>query len=317
MVRFTKRYKYSRMNGGKKKRRKTQKNKRKKHRKGGMTIGNQKPYSTRNPPNVGHKVRVDGKPNYTVVTSMNRAAEVCPPGKVDTSNGFPVCTVGPETIRFGAPITQENPQGLLDSHSQRMSKHGFIGQHLPFLKKKGGRKKRRKSKRKKSKRKRRKTKRRMKGGSGKGLLASPACSGFNCDMPTNVGEIYTHYPNNTNPFLPDPMSLNSNLSGKALISPKPMAGKKGGRRKRRGRKNMKGGFFFDDWGLGDGLLAYYKGTNAALNTKHLYAGNKPEVSATPSDQPELLKKPVAGRTTPNIPNDYENASNTAASYTIN
>ena len=36
MVRFTKRYKYSRMNGGKKKRRKTQKNKRRKHRKGGM-----------------------------------------------------------------------------------------------------------------------------------------------------------------------------------------------------------------------------------------------------------------------------------------
>ena len=45
MVRFTKRYKYSRMNGGKKKRRKTQKNKRRKHRKGGMTIGKQKPLS--------------------------------------------------------------------------------------------------------------------------------------------------------------------------------------------------------------------------------------------------------------------------------
>ena len=56
---------------------------------------------------------------------------------------------------------------------------------------------------------------------------------------------------------------------------------------------MKGGFFWDDWGLGDGLLAYYKGTNAALNTKHLYAGNKPEMSATPSHQPELLKKPDA------------------------
>ena len=46
MVRFTKRYKYSRMNGGKKKRRKTQKNKRRKHRKGGMTFGKQKPLST-------------------------------------------------------------------------------------------------------------------------------------------------------------------------------------------------------------------------------------------------------------------------------
>ena len=66
----------------------------------------------------------------------------------------------------------------------------------------------------------------MKGGSGKGLLASPACSGFNCDLPTNVGEIYTHYPNNTNPFLPDPMSLNRNVKGEKLISPKPMGGKK-------------------------------------------------------------------------------------------
>ena len=44
----------------------------------------------------------------------------------------------------------------------------------------------------------------MKGGSGKGLLASPACSGFNCDLPSNVGEIFTNYPNNNNPFLPDP-----------------------------------------------------------------------------------------------------------------
>ena len=39
------------------------------------------------------------------------------------------------------------------------------------------------------------------------------------------------------------------------------------------------------------LLNYYKGTNAALNTKHLYAGNKSEVSATPTHQPALLKSP--------------------------
>ena len=58
MVRFTKRYKYSRMNGGKKKRRKTQKNKRRKHRKGGMTFGKQKPLSPENKPNRGDKVRV-------------------------------------------------------------------------------------------------------------------------------------------------------------------------------------------------------------------------------------------------------------------
>ena len=174
--------------------------------------------------------------------------------------------------------------------------------------------KRRKHTKKQKRRRRRRTKRRMKGGSGKGLLASPACSGFNCDLPQNTGEIFTHYPNNTNPFLPDPMSLNRNVRNP--ISPKPMKGKKGGRRKRKGRKKMKGGFFWDDWGLGDGLLAYYKGTNAALNTKHLYAGNKPEVSASPSHQPDLLKKPYIGKTTPNIPNFYEDGSTKAASYTV-
>ena len=175
--------------------------------------------------------------------------------------------------------------------------------------------KRRKRTKKQKRRRRRKTKRRMKGGSGKGLLASPACSGFNCDLPQNAGAIFTKYSNNNNPFLPDPMSLNRNVRNP--ISPKPMGGKKGGRRKRRGRKNMKGGFFFDDWGLGDGLLAYYKGTNAALNTKHLYAGNKPEVNASPSHQPDLLRKIEGGKTSPNLPRYYEDGSTQAASYTVN
>jgi len=294
MVRFTKRYKYSKMNGGKRKRRKTQKNKRRKHRKGGMTFGKQKPLSRDNKPKRGDKVRVRGVAGYTVITPMNRAAEVCPPGKVDKSSGIAMCMLEPEVVSYN-----------------EMTKHGFVGQNFPSLKK-GGRKKRKS--RKKSKRRTRKTKRRMKGGSGKGLLASPACSGFNCDLPQNTGAIFTKYPNNTNPFLPDPMSLNKNVRNP--ISPKPMGGKKGGRRKRKGRKNMKGGFFWDDWGLGDGLLAYYKGTNAALNTKHLYAGNKPEMSATPSHQPELLKKPYVGKTTANIPNYYEAGSTKAASYTV-
>ena len=297
MVRFTKRYKYSRMNGVKKKRRKTQKNKRSKHRKGGMTFGKQRPLSPENKPNRGDKVRVKGEANWTVITPMNRAAEVCPPGKVDKSSGIAMCMVEPEIVSYN-----------------EMTKHGFVGQNFPSLKK-GGRRKRKS--RKKSKKRRRKTKRRMKGGSGKGLLVSPACSGLNCDMPENVGEIYTKYSNNNNPFFPDPMSLNRNVKTNNLISPKPMKGKKGGRRKiRKGRKNMKGGFFFDDWGLGDGLLAYYKGTNAALNTKHLYAGNKPEVSASPSHQPDLLKKPYVGKTTPNIPNYYEDGSTQAASYSV-
>ena len=303
MVRFTKRYKYSRMNGGKKKRRKTQKNKRRKHRKGGMhsigPFGKQKPLDSNNKPKRGDKVRVKGEANWTVITPMNRAAEVCPPGKVDKSSGIAMCMVEPEVVSYND-----------------MTKHGAVGKYLPSLKK-GGRRKRKS--RKKSKRKRRKTKRRMKGGStvqGRGLLASPACSGFNCDLPSNAGEIFTKYSNNNNPFFPDPMSLNRNV--KNAISPKPMDGKKGGRRRRRkGRKSMKGGFFWDDWGLGDGLLAYYKGTNAALNTKHLYAGNKPEPNATPSDQPALLKKPPFIKTTPNVPTFYEQGSTKAASYRVN
>ena len=73
MVRFTKRYKYSRMNGGKKKRRKTKKNKRRKRRKGGMTFGKQKPLSSENKPDRGTKVRGRGKAGYTVITPMNQA----------------------------------------------------------------------------------------------------------------------------------------------------------------------------------------------------------------------------------------------------
>ena len=177
--------------------------------------------------------------------------------------------------------------------------------------------KRRRKTKKQKRRRRRRTKRHMKGGSsvqGRGLLASPACSGFNCDLPSNAGEIFTKYSNNNNPFFPDPMSLNRNVRNP--ISPKPINGKKGGRRKRKGRKSMKGGFFWDDWGLGDGLLAYYKGTNAALNTKHLYAGNKPEPSATPSDQPALLKKPPFVKTTPNVPTFYEQGSTKSAGYRV-
>ena len=96
---------------------------------------------------------------------MNRQAEVCPPGKVDTSNGS-MCKVEPELVSY-----------------DNMTKHGFVGQNFPSLKK-GGRRKRKS--RKKSKKRRRKTKRRMKGGSGKGLLVQ-ACSGFNCDM-QNIGK---------------------------------------------------------------------------------------------------------------------------------
>ena len=305
MVRFTKRYKYSKMNGGKKKRRKTQKNKRKKHRKGGMPrigpFGKQLPYSTTNPPKKGDVVRINGETGWTVTRPQNRSAWVCRTKKAkDTEFGY-VCDGEEKEVLF-----------------TNMTKRGSKGRAAAFLGLSGGRRKKKgKKTRKKSKRRKRKTKRRMKGGSGKGLLVSPACSGFNCDLPQNAGAIFTKYSNNNNPFFPDPMSLNRNVRNP--ISPKPMASaKKGGKRRRRkGRKSMKGGFFWDDWGLGDGLLAYYKGTNAALNTKHLYAGNKPEPSATPSDQPALLKKPQFTKTTPNVPTFYEQGSTTAAGYRVN
>ena len=75
---------------------------------------------------------------------------------------------------------------------------------------KGGRRKQ-KRKTKRKRRKKKKTKRRnMKGGSGKGLLVNPACSGFGCDMPTNVGKLMTGY-GISNKMLPDPMSLNRNV----------------------------------------------------------------------------------------------------------
>ena len=107
----------------------------------GMTFGKQKPLSTQNKPNRGDKVRVKGEANWTVITPMNREAEVCPPGQVDKSNGIAMCKVEPELVLY-----------------DDMTKHGLVGHTLPFLKRnkiKGGRK--RKS-RKKSKKKRRKTK---------------------------------------------------------------------------------------------------------------------------------------------------------------
>lgn len=177
---------------------------------------------------------------------------------------------------------------------------------------KGGRRKQ-KRKTKRKRRKKKKTKRRnMKGGSGKGLLVNPACSGFGCDMPTNVGKLMTGY-GISNKMLPDPMSLNRNV--KHPYKPIPMNyNKKGGRKK--GNKQMKGGFFLDNWGLGDGLLSYYKGTNAALNTKHLYAGNKPEMKADPTHQPELSKPVPSSYNSSNVPEFYDTATTQAAGFNL-
>ena len=86
--------------------------------------------------------------------------------------------------------------------------------------------KRRRKTKKQKRRRRRRTKRHMKGGSsvqGRGLLASPACSGFNCDLPSNAGEIFTKYSNNNNPFF---WSYEFKWNVRNPISPKPMAGAK-------------------------------------------------------------------------------------------
>ena len=115
--------------------RKTQKNKQRKHRKGGMPrigpFGKQKPLDSNNKPKNGDKVRVNGVAGYTVITPMNRQAEVCPPGKVDTSKGFAMCKVEPEIVLY-----------------DNITKHGFVEstKHKYF---KGGRRKRKSRKTKK------------------------------------------------------------------------------------------------------------------------------------------------------------------------
>ncbi len=165
--------------------------------------------------------------------------------------------------------------------------------------KRGGKKKykKKKTKRRLQKRKMRRTKRRrrrrrssrrrykFKGGM--------ACA--NRPAPSNIGHKYTGYKLNTNPSLPDPQSLNSNLKN---------VGQRGG------------GFLMHDFGLGDVLLNYYKGMNSLTNLKHTYKGNKPEVKADPMHQPKLLEKQVLPYSTANIPEHHNKASIKAAKYSI-
>ena len=151
---------------------------------------------------------------------------------------------------------------------------------------KGGR---RKSKRKKSKRKKRKknTRKKRRRRRQRGGYAT-----YKCDSPSNMGEIYTGIKLNTNPFLPDPRNGNTNMRG-----------------------NQKGGSFMNSIGLGDVLLNYYKGTDAISNQPIRYNGGKPLMNADPMHQPGL-ESSVASRTSANIPNFYNTASQTAAANTI-
>ena len=71
----------------------------------------------------------------------------------------------------------------------------------------GRRRRRRKRKTKRRKNRRRRRSRKMRGG---GALQG-SCVSWNCNVPSNIGEMFTGYKYNTNPYLPDPKSLNSNI----------------------------------------------------------------------------------------------------------
>lgn len=151
-------------------------------------------------------------------------------------------------------------------------------------------KKRRSRLRKKSiKGRKRKTRRRRKYYKLKGGMAC-----VNRPQPSTIGQKFTGYKLNTNPMLPDPLSLNSNLKN----------------------VGQKGGAWMNDFGLGDVLLNYYKGMNAIKNVKHTYKGNKPEKKADPTSQPKLLEKQILPYTASDIPDYYKGASIKASEYSI-
>ena len=160
---------------------------------------------------------------------------------------------------------------------------------VAIMEKMGGRKsrrKRRKSKRRKTKRKRRKRRRKQRGGMGK----------YNCVYPSNVGEIFTGIKLNTNPFLPDPITTNGNTRTVEKLK-------------------QKGGGFMDNFGMGDALLGWYKGTNTIENQAIRYKGGRPLMRADPMYQPGLLKQEPVHKTA-NVHKFYNAASETAVKNTI-
>jgi len=156
--------------------------------------------------------------------------------------------------------------------------------------------KRRRRRRKKNTRKKRRRKRQ------RGGYAT-----YKCDSPSNIGEIYTGIKLNKNPFLPDPRNGNTNMRGN----------QKGGHAEAAASGPTSGmaGSFLNSIGLGDVVLNYYKGTDAIANQPIRYNGGKPLTGADPMNQP-YLESPIASRTSANIPNFYNTASQTAAANTI-
>ena len=133
-----------------------------------------------------------------------------------------------------------------------------------------------------------KNNRKMRGGSKSNFT-------YGCKYPQNIGSVITGYANNTNPFLPDPNPLNSNIRPHVL---------------------QKGGGSMNDFGLGDLLINYNKATNFGQNIWHRYKGNKNEMPANPTHQPELRKSLTADHNTPDVPKYYSHATIKAASNTL-
>ncbi len=119
---------------------------------------------------------------------------------------------------------------------------------------------------------------------------------YGCKYPENMGKIITGYSNNTNPFLPDPNPLNSNL--RSHVVP------------------QKGGGLMNDFGLGFLLLNYYKATDFGKNIWHRYNGNKKLMSAEPTHQPELRKDIKYEHTTADVPKYYEVSTGKAVQNTL-
>ena len=92
---------------------------------------------------------------------------------------------------------------------------------------------------------------------------------------------------NNNPILPDPAYLHTNDVA----------------------KNMAGGGFMNDFGLGDVLTGYYKGGNALTNTYNTYNGHKSATSPSVLNQPKMQKYFNPDYKSPDIVGSYDKYSN--------
>jgi len=168
------------------------------------------------------------------------------------------------------------------------------------------RKARKGGKRRRNKRRtRRRTRRRQRGGALMRLSPSAFPSGgpYDPNSTTNgLGKGY-YYKNNTNPYLPDPLNLNSGMGNKIV--------QKGG-----------GYFFLENIpGATDVRDAVWKAGNGVKNIYQTWKGGKAYPSPSPSVQPigdpaeENANRPLPSSVDDNIPQTYLAAQESAAQYT--